>query len=487
MYAHRMAALLVLTLALATASDALAQNKCVVGDTVEKCWERHQPTASEVRTMAEVVKETSAADVDSRLKSFETGLGGGVAELATTTRNFLPFLVMSGLIADSDGDANDQLFTLDLNFLLGDFAKDRNTQLKAILNTDPKLFEPLKTAFDTATGSTDRSAALEEDLTASDDYTVSFTYSHINKKVGRSFKQYSASVLQPLRGRHLGRHRQRRSGRAKSRSDDPCASEAEPGDRAAARQRYRAAGPGDARTLRECRTHGRPLEARVREAMTVNKLPRFAELVNNQPQLTVTAELHERDAFAGAKESAIKIAYEFGLANVSRFESASGGVCELFDGEARDFSSEAATKCLTSFRSYIESNEQRLKNADRFSFELSYVEVDDYAFSSPTDGVSLVRDGTKRIDVSAGYGRTMQVVGTDQEGRLDIVAKYEDYSDDPDHRDRLVATITLTTEINGISLPLALVYANHGRFLPETDEQLSAHIGIKYQLDPKKD
>ena len=479
--------------ALGVVPAASAATNCVIGDSVEQCWNRYlpesAPAAQTVSTGANAGDAKAAAtDVETELKSFETGLGGGTPELATTTRNLLPLLAASGLISDSDRDANDQLFTLDLNFLLGDFAKDHNAQLRAVLSTDPQVFEPLKTAFDTATGGTDRSTALQKDLSSSDDYAIAFTYSHINKRFGRSFKQYqvrysnlfeaaiSAGTGPGVKGRDPALVMADVLQKLNARTNEPELTESTVLHDERALDAVESAARSEAN-----------IEQRVRQAITFNKLSRFAELVNNQPQLTVSAELHERDELVGTKEQAIKVAYEFGLANVNRFEASSNRVCSVLDDEVRELSFEAASRCLDRFRSYIDKNEQRLKNADRFGFEASYVEMDDYDFTSPTDGVSLAKAGTHRLDMAIGFGRTLQVVGDKHDSRLDIVAKYEDYSDDPDYRDRLVGTITLTTKLNGISIPLALVYANHGKFLPETDEQLSVHIGIKYQLDQKQD
>ena len=56
-------------------------------------------------------------------------------------------------------------------------------------------------------------------------------------------------------------------------------------------------------------------------------------------------------------------------------------------------------------------------------------------------------------------------------------------SDDPLRRDRGVATLTLTRQIGDLAVPFGIVYANHGEYLGEVDEQLSAHLGLKFDLD----
>jgi hypothetical protein len=73
-------------------------------------------------------------------------------------------------------------------------------------------------------------------------------------------------------------------------------------------------------------------------------------------------------------------------------------------------------------------------------------------------------------------------LSADYDSRLDVVAKYEDYSDDPSRRDRFIATATLTTQLSGISVPVVLVYANHDVYLPDFDKSLTAHIGLQYRF-----
>lgn len=55
--------------------------------------------------------------------------------------------------------------------------------------------------------------------------------------------------------------------------------------------------------------------------------------------------------------------------------------------------------------------------------------------------------------------------------------------DDPARNDRTIARLTYDFPISkGLNLPLSVVWANHGEFLPETDERLSAHVGFSYAL-----
>jgi hypothetical protein len=460
---------------------AHSQDKCKVGQTIQQCWNLYLPEPDTPQKSAAVAEETSKAvsTGESVASSLETGLDGGAAALATTTRNLLPLLSFAGLISDSDGNTEDGLFSLDLNFLIGGLADDRNAQLKAVLNTKPEVSSLVGEAFGTGADAAARVTQLNDDLSAADDYTVSFTYSHINDRFGRGFKQhqrlfsriFESAITQATEIGTLS---------------DPVISMAKairlmPGT-------VNAATPiADTATLVLIESAAKSeaeLEARVLATYTANDVSRFAQLVGNQPQLTFSAEIKQREDIVGPKETAIRFGYEWGFANVTELKKHLAGKCDLDASQLADL--EQTTRCLSTYRDYVQANEARLENADRFSVELSYVDVDDFAYSSLADGIDVNAEGSRRIDGSFGYGRTMKATGGDRDSRFDVIAKYEDYSDDENYRDRFVATLTLTTQLNGMSIPISLVYANHGKYLPDVDEELGAHIGIKYSLDNSK-
>lgn len=473
------AAAAVLLTTLAAAVPARAELICDPQGTIVDCWERYMPatpalTDPSFKAALASDKAEAASAAEEKLKNFETGLDGGSAALATTTRNFLPLLSLAGLVTDSDGNSTDNLLTLDLNFLIPTLGPDKNAQLKAVLNTEPELFTPLREAVEAVPGGSDLATSLESQLDAADDYTVAFTYSHINRKFGRSFKQYQDRFSKVFEAA-ITRATDEVSTRSALALQDFLVERVGNADLGKPLKDT----PGLQEKVEQAAGDEAALERRLKQIATENHLPQFAELVNSQPQLTVSAQFRERDDLVGAREQSLKVAYEFGFASVGGFEEAAGRSCDTPTNVA-----DAAT-CLKSYKAYVDGHEQHLRNADRIVAELSYVDIGDYSFEQ--DGISVARKGSTRLDVSLGGGRTLRALGEDRETRLDLVAKYEDYSDDPDRRDRLVATLTLTTKANGFSIPISLVYANHGEFLPQVDEELTAHIGVKFSLDPKKE
>lgn len=458
----------------AAAAANAAEPACTPQDTITVCWERFLPVH---RAAAQAAATTQAAHASREsLKKFETGLDGGAAPLATTTRNFLPLLSMAGLVSDSDGNAEDNLFTVDLNFLIPTLGEDRNAQLKAVLNTQPALFTPLNEALKTAGGG-GRAAELQSQLDAGDDYTIALTYNHINERFGRSFTRYRQRFadLFEAAGTLAAAEQRERSGRDPlivliSQLGDDVDVGGPMSQKAGLLQAVENAARSEA-----------ALEQQLRTTAAVHALSAFAELVNNQPQLTFGVEFRERDHLVGAREQSLKVAYEFGFANIGEMERTAGPACNRASADREN--AELAAECLSRYRLYVERHADTLRNADRFVAALSYVDIGDYDYRG--DGVVVERGGSQRLDASLGYGRTLRALGADRDSRLDLVAKYEDYSDDPDRRDRFLTTLTFTTKLNGVAVPIALVYANHGEFLPDVDEELSAHVGLKFALDDR--
>jgi hypothetical protein len=473
-----------------------AAQKCELGQTVQQCWNVYLPEQEGIKPAVTAITpgadpalkqqaETSAEAEQKDFKNLETGLGGGAAALATTTRDLVPFLTASGLISDSDGNSEDGLLTLDLNFLIPSLAKDNNAKLQAVLNTQPVLFEDLATEFDTVTGSSDRSNALKDDLSASDDYTVSFSYNHTNRRFGRAFNQYRQlySNLFESAITLANNRKAENADKATVAFAQFIADNSTPASVIDANTKITT--PAMLEKIESAAKNEAALEHEFRTIFSANRLPQFADLVNNQPQLLFTAELHQRDELVGPGEKTFKLTYEFGFVSVNDFLSNEGAVCDLLDG-VNSIDLSRADTCLTAYSTYVTRHSKQLKNADRLSVELSYSEVDDYDYENVMEGVALAREGTHHLDLSVGYGRTLETLGAEHDSRLDFVLKYEDYSDDVDHKDRMVATLTFTTQVGGFSIPLSLVYANHEKFLPESDEQLSAHIGFKYDLEGKE-
>ena len=133
-------------LILGGAALASGETKCDLDRPIADCWQTYLPAVNQATLKAEnKAKAETEAKADKALREMASGvdlssLGTGGALLNTLAR--------SGLIAASgDGDdagGNPTTIAYDFNFLLPAPVRDRNTQLKMILNTKPTLWEPLK-------------------------------------------------------------------------------------------------------------------------------------------------------------------------------------------------------------------------------------------------------------------------------------------------------------------------------------------------------
>jgi hypothetical protein len=109
--------------------------------------------------------------------------------------------------------------------------------------------------------------------------------------------------------------------------------------------------------------------------------------------------------------------------------------------------------------------------------------VKDKVFDLPEhDLTGLIINAAKKLIIAAGWSRKFLAAGEGEPVRLDFTGRYEDVSDDPERRDRGVVTLTVTRKIGGAEVPFGIVYANHGEFLGDVDERLSAHVGLKLSL-----
>jgi hypothetical protein len=71
--------------------------------------------------------------------------------------------------------------------------------------------------------------------------------------------------------------------------------------------------------------------------------------------------------------------------------------------------------------------------------------------------------------------------------RVDLSLEVFEVSGDPMRQDRRVAKLSYDLPLaKGVTLPVTLVYANKAEFLGDPDEQLSAHVGLSFKLDPPK-
>lgn len=475
---------------LLAAAPSLAEIRCKMDETLMQCWEKAN-------------EKDLASQQSAELKAKDTGIDTGGASLASNTTNLLSLLTMSGLASGSDDGDNEGVYTIDLNFLIPGLGKDNNSKLQMVVNSKPTVADSVKTALTKRFGdaSKDTVTNLQEGLGDLDDFTLSFTYSAFGKRRGRGFRQYhdrfatlTNAVPSAFDSMDAGKDAMREFGNFFDEHQDQLVGV--PDDPLAATFDQIAGIAGEATTLalksrfEAWLNQERPMLEADRKAMKMAGLESFADLLDNQPQLLFTAQKKSRDPSVGGDETSYKLTYEWGMAN---FNNAMSADCHRQMDTTRTFEAGDPTpaNCLAQYSSWVARNKDSMDKGTRFSFSAEYVDIDRQTVllpnldGAPADPDPLVLDGAQSLVISAGWSRQFQQAGGGKPLSLDFVGKYEDVSNDPMRRDRGVATLTVTRKFGDITVPFGIVFANHGRYLGEVDEELNAHFGIKFDLNTK--
>jgi len=475
--------------------------ECKGSESPESCFTRGTDGLPEQEEQKKALIRTEAKEEGNQAKEalqlLPTGVETGGTALESNTKNFLPLIAMSGLLGESQKDEAKGTYTFDLNFLIPGLAKDKNAQLKAVANSQPEVSKALaaKLPEDSRDATVEK---LQKGLGDLDDYLLSFSYSPMGRRIGRGFEQYRnrfealvwgarTGFLQLPEGqgdRELGEKVRRvRSRLLKEKKITPQTDlftlsfdDLEDIDSAAAsilKQATEAATDQEAQRL-----------AFDRKVIADARLELFGALVDNQPQLNISAQQRYRDPVVGGDETSLKVTYVWARANLNRALRDDHCHAALDKPDPDKIDPGKRISCLEQYTQFVKDNEKEIKDGTRFSFSGEYDDIGGERIDRPDVGVTAITlEGAKKVILSAGYTRLFPALGGEaQPLRLDLVASYEDVSDDPARQDRGKATLTVTRKVGNLSIPFGVVYANHGEFLGEVDKQLSAHVGLKFDL-----
>ncbi|MEM7353929.1 MAG: hypothetical protein AAF657_24220 [Acidobacteriota bacterium] len=222
--------------------------------------------------------------------------------------------------------------------------------------------------------------------------------------------------------------------------------------------------------------------ARVVEAdKKLDALDWLPFLIDNQPQLILSAEIRDRAEAIGRSGWNVKLSYEKGLNNLNTLLRRAAG--KQGDAWRRAFYDTVGS---------LSTREVEAENKMTFSF--TYAERDPYMFSrtfgEDNSAVAVALDLPRATEISAKFEyhrnatwHEMKINDQKVFPKLHASVEYVDVSDDPKRRDRLVGVLTYEIPLpSGVALPLSLTYANHSRFLGDVDDELSAHFGLSYKL-----
>ncbi|MBA3641642.1 MAG: hypothetical protein H0W53_20705 [Acidobacteria bacterium] len=163
--------------------DAAGQPLCTEAETAFACVNRlaadpNRPVAPAADAQTAVKKKT------------ETGLDPTTG-LSSSVKDFLPLLRLAGVLGNLTTDEETGVITVALNtpFLgLAGRTKDPALQLKALIETKPKLFDPLRQALPADTRDAVEKQLLE--VTNRQNVSLEFSYNFTGRSLGRAFEQY---------------------------------------------------------------------------------------------------------------------------------------------------------------------------------------------------------------------------------------------------------------------------------------------------------
>jgi hypothetical protein len=533
--------------------------------------------ASDAAARAEIA--TAESNTESTVISAADAINtGGQSAADTATDDFNPKLQVSTDALNATGDGDGGGITLSWADIV--FGKDRETtnvgqHHKFVVRLqEAELFEPLKNAI-TDTAVRDE---VEESLGDFDDVIVDFRLSLDSRKYGRDIQRHS-DLIDEI---------QRAAVETLTEEIDNLLGATDQFDILS--QRFASDGVDFDAPMTDVLDSNQILAvvsaaaaeraahatyaSGYTEAARASGLFDLVDLVNNQPQLTMTIEGRIRDDLVGPDKTSLVFTYELGRKNVNSFrryqanqrvaeipqaaagivasvaaaaqaaaranpenanavataainaaiaaeaaEAANPGadprvaaearaVAAAADSSARSMprngqaaadaaaaaASTAATRIgtqtcastATCLRQYIDENRDSIRQGDRLSFSLAFVDTDDFHYDS--GGVLLDVPSERSLVAQLKYGRNLGARDGDavfggRRSRIDLTASFEDVNDDPARQNRSLANVTFSQEVSqGLFLTVGLVWANKPEYRGAVEEELSARAGINYKL-----
>lgn len=199
----------------------------------------------------------------------------------------------------------------------------------------------------------------------------------------------------------------------------------------------------------------------------------FGRLVNNQPQISVSATGRLRhDEVVGPNIYGLAIRYEHGLHNVNRLR----GYC------ADSGSSVVGLDCL---RAYLDQPGVRpsIDRGDRLWASARFEQT--AAYRATLDTVTLDVQSSWDVVAELGYGRYLGTDASgDELGRIDVSFEGHLVNDQTNQReDRLVGKVDLSRRVaNGASLVFGVTVANKPAFIGEEGKRVLIRAGLRYGL-----
>lgn len=496
----------------AAMSQAGAANLCAVTDTRTSCLRKYE------ERLTNAAKETSAKVAETNKGAAEqsgqtnTGLSNAVSALPTSS--FTDFFNTLNATANSGGANNDdpQALAFELNHCGFPTLPGQSLRCQVRARAEqPDIYDSVKTALQ-GIGLSDRATQIDDGLSVGDKATGGLFLSWVNDRFGRELTpghnrlfqdlQDEADQMLPeastkLHGANAGFAEflqavvlERMTFQESNEIEE--AKEAEE----AAKQAERAAF----------------LSELVSESFTFDKFPdnleqevldkfeelaaaqvtyadqrmkalqgthyfQLANLLNNQPQPQIGMEYAAVTELAGPDEFRAKVSIEGGWVNINSFRKYQKNDC------SKDGADTSTAICLSRYLA-APGVQQALETSARWAATVEYVRRKRYNTVVPDTTVNVTEKSVRSWIGSLSWGRYLDPFqAVSQLTRLDVIASYEDVSNDPKRQDRGIATATLSRQLSREwVLAVGLVYATKPEFRGAADKDLSLRLGLNYKI-----
>jgi hypothetical protein len=490
MYARILAALMTLALGapMAVAQEPAAPAPCADSESLKDCFDRIQreltpaaPPATEVDALTKRQKDT----VNEELSRAETGADSGSPATAATMNDLAQLLNALGLLSSGDSAEGSKL-SVDLGFLLPvQDVENNNSQLKAVINTEPEPLDQLVQAFAEEVREA-RKDALQKDIRVLGDAQVLFTWGLVNERFGRDYSVLRKNIALMNQGA-VSRVYAAADKATIQAFNDVIAEISEAGGSPVIRldkqEQISAQKKEEFKTAAFNAAVTRAgISRNIQHEIARARLDQLADLVEQQPQLLFTLEHDFRDEIIGPETTSATVTWEITRRNMGAFLRGEGRVCK--ENEVATGNSPQYDSCVKALQAYMSAYGAELQTQPRFKVEASYKRVDSVNYSFPDDGIdlSLPKRDRWEVGVAAGWPLPKDKNG----GRVDFELSYDSNLDDDDtNKERVTAALTYTRRVGDVDMPLSIVYANKNEFLGEVDHQISLNIGVKFRQPQK--
>jgi hypothetical protein len=233
------------------------------------------------------------------------------------------------------------------------------------------------------------------------------------------------------------------------------------------------------------------------------KIDELATMIDNQPQLTLTASRRHRDRLAGQDETSAALKFELGFRNLNTALREYRRMKKRHEEDPSKKPPAMATAALRRVADQPEEKKDKVTISLAWRQRRAYSET--YAYEeSVTDaatGEPAVFMRTATLDLPerdewcgmAQWSRSLPRLSSIQDGvevvpRIEGSIEYVHVQGDPNRQNRLLARLSyLLPGPKGMTLPISLTWADKSEFLGDQDEIFGAHLGFSYSLgNPSK-